>query len=211
MTKRLLMLLAFALAGTCFAAEWELGGSAGMMLYKNLTVTQGSNTADAGLKTGLGVGAFLTQNSAKHLGGQLRYMMGFSDLKLKGGSGEATFSARTHTITYEILYYANKRIAKVRPYIAGGAGMKIFQGTGKEQLTQPLAQYALLTKTSQTTWVASFGAGVKGQLGKRAFVYFEVRDYLSPKPDKVIAPAPGAKISGMLHDITPMAGISIGF
>ena len=211
MQKLTLCLLAFALAGSCLAAEWELGGVAGFEVYKNLSVTQGSQTASAGLKPGLTAGAFLTQNSAKHLGGQLRYMMGFSDLKLSSGGTETAFSAQTHAFTYEILYYANKRIKKVRPYLAGGGGLKIYRGTGKEQLVQPLGQFAILSKTSQSTPLISVGGGVKGQLGKRTFVYFEARDYITTAPKKVIAPVPNAKLGGWLHGFTPMVGISVGF
>jgi hypothetical protein len=211
MQKLTVCLLALALTGACYAAEWELGGMGGLMWYKNVTVTQGSASASAGFKPGLGAGAFVTQNSSGRLGGQLRYLMGFSDMKLSSGGTETTFSAQTHTITYEILYYANKRIAKVRPYLAGGGGVKFYRGTGKEVASQPLGQFAILTKTQQTTGIISVGGGVKGQIGKRAFVYFEVRDYFGPSPKDVIAPVPPGKLSGWMHDITPMVGISIGF
>lgn len=212
MHKLTVCILALALAGACSAAEWELGGLGGAMVFKNASVKLGQESADAGLKPGLGVGAFLTQNSSGRLGGQLRYLMGFSDFKLSSGGTDATFSGQTHTITYEILFYANKKVAKVRPYLAAGAGVRIYRGTGKEtEEAPPLAQFAILSKTQQTTGIVSVGGGVKGQLGKRSFIYFEVRDYFGPAPKDVIAPMSGAKLSGWLHGFTPMVGISIGF
>jgi len=38
-----------------------------------------------------------------------------------------------------------------------------------------------------------------------------VRDYITPFPNKVIAPAPGAKVGGWLQDFVPMFGVSWTF
>jgi hypothetical protein len=42
-------------------------------------------------------------------------------------------------------------------------------------------------------------------------VRVEVRDYFSSFPTKVIAPAPGAHLSGWLNDIVPMVSITFLF
>jgi hypothetical protein len=36
----------------------------------------------------------------------------------------------------------------------------------------------------------------------------EFRDYVTPFPEKIIAPAPGAKYGKILNDFVPMASIS---
>ena len=59
--------------------------------------------------------------------------------------------------------------------------------------------------------MASFGGGLKYKLGQHTFLRTEVRDYLTVFPTDLIAPAPGAKLSGLLHDIVPMIGISYEF
>jgi hypothetical protein len=68
-------------------------------------------------------------------------------------------------------------------------------------------QHALLTRTRQVQPVASLGAGIKLRLGKNLLLRAEFRDYVSPFPTQVIAPAGGAKIDGWLHDMVPLIGL----
>lgn len=39
----------------------------------------------------------------------------------------------------------------------------------------------------------------------------EFRDYITPFPSDVVAPAPGARIKGWLQDFVPTVGISVRF
>lgn len=211
MRKLTVCLFALALGGTGLAQQWELGGAGGIGVYKNLTVTRGSQSVTAGFKEGVAFSAFAAQNMYQHLGGQFRYTFQFDDLKLSGNGAEASFSGLSHAVHYDLMFYGTRREAAVRPFIAAGGGIKIYRGTGKEQETQPLGQFALLTKTQQVEPLISVGGGVKVKLGRRAFLYAEVRDYITPTPKNVIAPFTGSKISGWVHDFVPMVAISIGF
>jgi hypothetical protein len=94
---------------------------------------------------------------------------------------------------------------------APGGGLSVFQGVGTESSYQPLSSFALLTKTSQWVPMATFGGGIKYAIGRRVLLRIEVRDYFSRFPTKVIAPAPGSHLAGWLHDVVPMAGISVVF
>jgi hypothetical protein len=99
----------------------------------------------------------------------------------------------------------------VRPYIAFGAGVKAFQGTGTEVAAQPLSKIALLTKTTELVPVASFGFGVKARLGEHWLLRAGVNDYFSPFPTKVFTPNTGSKTGGWFNDIVPLVGISYLF
>jgi hypothetical protein len=55
------------------------------------------------------------------------------------------------------------------------------------------------------------GGGVKLQIGRRGFVYIEARDYITRTPKNVITPFTGSTISGWVHGILPMLGVSLGF
>jgi hypothetical protein len=88
--------------------------------------------------------------------------------------------------------------------------MKFYRGTGTESVTQPLSQFALLTKANDLTGVVSVGGGVKMRLGSRAWLRFDVYDYMSPFPKQVIVPNVGANVEGWMHDIVPMVSISFG-
>ena len=128
---------------------------------------------------------------------------GFSTLHLGLG--------RSHIIHYDFLFHTKPREAKMRPFIAVGAGIKVFQGIGVERAFQPLSQFVLLTKEDQTLGLISVGGGVKWAYGNHLSVRVEVRDYITPAPKEVLVPSPGASISGWLHDILPLAGLSYRF
>ena len=211
MRKLTVCLSTLALAGTCLAQQWDVGVAGGVGIYKNVTVTRGSQEASAGFKPGVVVGAFTTQNISEHLGGQLRYTLGLNDMKLSSGGTETTFSAQTHAVHYDVLLFGAHRDATVRPFLAGGGGVKFYRGTGTEQVTQPLGQFAILSKTSHVRGLISVGGGVKVKVGARLYLTLEARDYITPAPTKVITPFSGSKLNGWMHEITPMLGVSIGF
>ena len=211
MRKHTVCLLTLALGGTCLAQQWEVGAAGGLEIYKNLTVTRGSLDATAGFKPGVAASVFAAQNLYQHLGGEFRYTIGLGDMKVSSGGTEATFAAQTHAVHYDLLFYGTRREAKVRPFVAAGGGVKVYRGTGKEQESQPLGQFALLTKTQQVEGLITVGGGVKLQVGRRSFVYIEARDYITRTPKNVIAPFTGSSISGWMHGYLPMLGVSIGF
>ncbi len=200
-----------AFAGACLAQHWELGGTGGVGIYKNNTISNGGESATAGFKPGAVVGGFAAQDLYSHIGGELRYMFQFNELKVSSGGAEATFSGQSHAIHYDLLFYGRSREAAVRPYLAGGGGVKIYRGTGTEHAEQPLLRCAALTRTQDVKGLITFGGGVKAKVGKRSFLYLEARDYLTPFPTKVIAPVPPSKLSGWMHDFVPMVSLSIGF
>ena len=80
-----------------------------------------------------------------------------------------------------------------------------------DELGERLERFAALTRTSEFVPLLSLGGGVRIRIGNNAFLRFDFRDYVTPFPTKVIAPAPGAAVSGWLHDLTPMVGISAFF
>ena len=211
MRRPRICLFALVLGGSCLAQQWELGASGGLAFYKDLTVTRGSQSATAGFKPGVAVSVFASQNLYQHLGGEFRYTFGFSDMKVSSGGTETTFSAQTHALHYDLLFYGARREAKVRPFVAAGGGIKVYRGTGKEQESQPLAQFAILTRTQQVEGLISVGGGVKLKVGQRASVCLEARDYITRTPQNVIAPWTGSTISGWVHGIMPMLGVSLRF
>jgi hypothetical protein len=92
-----------------------------------------------------------------------------------------------------------------------GAGLRIFRGTGTEEAYQPLYQFGYLTKTQQLKPMASVGAGVRFTLAHHFYLRTEFRDFITPFPTQVIAPAPGAKFGSILQDFVPMVAFSYEF
>ena len=204
--------LALLFAGIGAAQEWELGGMASYGFYKNATASNPDGSASAGFAPGPGFGALLGYNSSSRIGGEFRYTFETNSLRLSSGGTEAKFSGQAHVIGYDFIFHPRKlRNGKVQPFLAVGGGMKVYRGTGTEQAYQNLESFALLTKTQQVEPMLSVGGGIKVTIGRRLLLRAEVRDYLTPFPENVIAPLPPTKIGGWLNDFVPMIGISYIF
>lgn len=184
---------------------------AGGGFTNGVTVSNGIGSATTGFANGLATGAILGQNLYSRFGGELHYTVDFSDLRISGSGQSATFKGQTHSVHYDILVYGRPRGARLRPFAIAGGGMRDFRGVGTESPYQPLSNFALLTKTGQWTPVVTFGGGIKYTIAPRVLLRVEVQDYFSRFPTQVIAPAPGAHLSGWLNDLVPMAGITFVF
>jgi hypothetical protein len=192
-------------------AQFEVGALGGYTFPKDLTVKNATGSAAAGFKSGAAWGLFVGHNTYNYLSGEVRYTYLFSDLKLSRSGTEVTFPATTQLVHYDILLHAKKRESKVRPFLAVGGGVKIFHATGTERAFQPLSDFAALSRTNEVKPLISAGGGVKYKLNSRFTLRGEFRDYISPTPDKLIAPAPGATLGSWVHDFVPLVGLSITF
>ncbi len=201
-----LLLLALALS-SCWAQSWSIGGAAGFGFYKDATITNPSGSADAGFGPRIALSAVASEDILDHFGGEIRYSFLDGDSELKSGGREANMDAAAHALSYEILAYGAGRHARLRPFAAAGGGFKYYTGTGKEDPFQPLSDFAFLTHTNQIEGLVSFGGGVKYSVAEHWIARLDFRDLATPFPGKVIAPAPGAKVHGWLHDFVVMAGI----
>lgn len=209
---RLAICSGFLLAtAVCLAQGWEAGGAAGTGFSRGFAITNGSGRARVGFRTGPAFGAFLGQDIRSNLGGEIRYLFRTGNLHLSSGDAKATFNAQSHLIYYDVLFYSKPARARLRPFLAVGAGARIFRGSGQESTYQPLWQYVLLTRTTEAKPLLSLGAGVKATWGRRLLFRLEFRDYISPFPGQVIARSPGSKVGGILHDLLPQAGVSYTF
>jgi hypothetical protein len=191
------------LASAAFSQNWQAGVAAGGGFARSLPVAG----AKADLTRAPVFGAFLGQDVSRYLGGEIRYTLRTGDLRLRAGSTKAVFRGQSHLVHYDVLVHATPPASPVRPFLAAGAGVRVTRGTGAESAYQPLMEYALLTRTRQVQPVISFGGGVKIRAGRRMVVRVELRDYASPFPGEVIAPAPGVHAGNWLHDVTPMIGL----
>ncbi len=196
---------------SAMAQKWEFGGGIGGSFYLSRDVTNGSNAASAKLKTDVASSVWLGNNSSGKWGGEVRYDYQRGDYSLERGSTSARFGGETHAIHYDILWHATPRGSKVRPFLAAGAGIKVYRGTGQELVTQPLSQYALLTKGNELKALLSLGAGVKWQISPSFQFRVEVHDYITPFPKEIIAPNVGSNVSGIMQNIVPLVGIAYTF
>ncbi|MBI3665153.1 MAG: outer membrane beta-barrel protein [Acidobacteria bacterium] len=207
-------ILFVAMLGAGFGLQaqdrFELGGLALATAYRGTGVQSGSTVGSIGFQPGPAGGGFVGQTMSDRIGGELRYLFAQNNLKLSSGGTETTFSGRSHIVAYDLLIYASRRNARIRPFLAGGGGLKYYQGTGTEQEVQALMNLALLSKTNEALPTADFGAGVKFRTSRNTMVRIEFRDYITKVP-KIFTAAPGATISGILHQWVPAFGFSWTF
>lgn len=193
------------------AQKWEFGGAAGGGFYTSRNVTNPAISGTAKIGTGIAASAWLANNNTEHWGGEIRYDFQQGELQLKSGAGRAAFGGQSHAVHYDFHLHMAGRESVVRPFVAFGGGFKMYRGTGTEVAAQPLNNLALLTKTTDLRPMASVGAGIKYQLTQRLGLRIEAHDYITPFPDKVIAPAMNSSVSGWLHDLVVSFGLSILF
>lgn len=193
------------------AQKWEVGAVGGGSFYTKADVNRGNSSAQASFAPGFGAGFVLGQDMGRYWGGEIRYTFQRNDAKLDGSGGKAEFGAQAHLIHYDFLLHLSPSGSKMRPYISFGAGIKHYRGSGTESVTQPLSEFAILTKSTDTTPMAVLGFGIKFKVGEKSVVRVEVKDNISPVPTKIITPNRGASLSGWLHNFTPMVGVSYAF
>jgi hypothetical protein len=203
--------LALLAGGAAAAQEYEIGAFGGAGFMGDAGVSGARGSASTGLAQGFSAGALAGNDMYANVSGEVRYLYRDSDLRLSSGGRKASFSATSHLIHYDLLFFLSPRRSRVRPFVAGGAGARVFRGTGRETAVQPLIEYAALTRTQEVKPLVSLGGGIRIDLSPRVRFRAEFRDYLSPFPKQVIAPVGGATISGWMHDFMPLAGISYTF
>jgi hypothetical protein len=203
-----LFVCAAVVAPAAMAQRWEVGGSVGGGFYTGQDVTNPSGSASAKIQTNIAASAFLVNHSAGKWSGELRYDYGRGDLALSQNGTQVLFTSETHAMHYDVQWQFAPQEAVVRPFVSGGAGVKIYKGTGTEQVYQPLSNFALLTRDQDLTALAVAGAGVRVRLTDHIALRLEVHDFLTPFPNKVIAPASGSKVGGWIQDIVPSVGLT---
>jgi Outer membrane protein beta-barrel domain len=210
-TSMLVVCSSLALVPAAFAQRWEFGGAVGGGFYTSQDVTNPTGSASAKVQSNFIGSAWLGNSGRGRWGGEIRFDYQMGDLHLSKGSQSASFSGNSYAVHYDVLYHFAETEARVRPFVSAGAGIKVYRGTGAEQVFQPLSDFALLTKDQDLTPLASVGAGVKVNLSQHAQVRLEIHDYFTSFPNKVIAPAAGAKVGGWIQDFVPMVGIAYTF
>jgi hypothetical protein len=190
------------------AQRWEVGGGVGGGFYTSQDVTNPTGSASAKIQTNVAGSVWLDNHSGGRWSGELRYDYQRGDLLLNQNGTQASFGAQTQAMHYDLQWRFTPQEATFQPFVAAGGGVKIYQGTGTEPVYQPLGNFALLTKVQDLTPLVSVGGGFRVKLTQHLALRLEVHDFLTPFPNKVIAPAANSKVGGWLQDFVPMVGLS---
>ena len=197
-------LTALAMLSTpvAFAQKWEVGGGGGASFYNSRPVNTSVASVDAGFKTGFAGTGYFGQNGDL-IGGEVRYSYQKNDMQLKSGSTSYSMGGYTQAFHYDVLIYAAKKAARVRPYGLVGGGVKEYVGTGPDVAIQPLGDVVVLTRTTDWKPLLTFGGGVKFYASQHFVVRAEFLVQMTPVPQNVITPVTG-KIDGWYMNYLPI-------
>jgi hypothetical protein len=146
-----------------------------------------------------------------YVGGEIRYMFRNGQPELRSNGIVVSGSGYANAVTYDLLVYTSPRESKIRPFVAGGAGIKVYSSTNRFDVNQPLADFALLTRVNQVEPAISVGGGLKWMFSRHTVFRLDFRTLMTPLPDRVFRPAGLSRIHGWLFDFVPLAGVSYSF
>ena len=203
--------VASVLSMPCLAQEWELGGTGGYGWSTNPSIVHPTGSIQPGFAPKGSIGVVFGNNMYEHMEGEFRYMFQFGDPQLQSQGIRVSAPGYTNTITYELLFHATNREAKVRPFVAAGAGIRVYTGGGDSSLGNPPLNSALLRQGTQVEPAISVGMGLKYQIHKHAILRVDFRTYMTPFPDQIFKPAGASTVNGWVFSFVPLGGISFVF
>jgi hypothetical protein len=195
----------------CLSQQWEVGGSGGYGWYASPSISNPFGSAQAGFPAKGAIGAVFGENLYEHLGGEIRYVFRFGGPELKSDGIQTNIRGYTNVVVYDFLFHMTTRENKVRPFIAAGAGIKAFTGTGDFIVNQPLQDFARLVPHTEVEPTISVGAGLKYRVAKHVQLRADFRTYFSPLPGDIFRRPHNAVQRGWIYDFVPMGGISYLF
>jgi hypothetical protein len=206
-----MLLLMLAASIVCHGQKWEVGGAGGYGWYSNPTVSGADGLAEAGFPAKAAVGAVLGNNMYEYLGGELRWLFRFGGPQLKSDGLQFNINGHTNVIVYDLLIHVKPRDKRFRPFLAGGAGIKVFSGTGDNFISNPFSNLVRLSPHTQVEPAISAGGGVKYRITRHAQLRADFRTYFSPLPDRIFRRPFSVRTRGWVYDFVPLVGVSYVF
>jgi hypothetical protein len=201
----------------CRAQGWEVGAVAGYGAYSNASIVNNiGESASAGFHRfyqGWALGATFGEDEYNYIGGEVRYLFQWDSPELRFQGTRATIDGYSNVVVYDLLIHMRSQGKRIRPYVAGGGGVKVYTGSNLRflTLTQPLPQFAVLQPCTEVEPAVSLGAGLKYRVKRHVFLRADFRAYMTPLPDKLFRTTPLSAIRGWVYDFVPQLGVSYTF
>ena len=207
------VVFALAIPAVCCSQQWEVGGTGGYgwLLNPSISSPSQSGSAEAGFRSQAAIGVIFAQNMYNYVGGEVRYLFQFGGPELQSAGTKVSMTGYSNSISYDLMVHMASRDSRVRPFVSGGAGIKVYTGSGFVAPGQPLVGFALLTPQNQVEPLIGFGGGVKCRFAKHAQFRAEFRVNTTPVPNRIIRPTGLSAIHGWAFDLVPQVGVSYVF
>jgi hypothetical protein len=211
LSKLLFVLFAMTFSNVCLAQKWEIGGTGGFSWYTNPSISDGGGlSAEAGFPPKGAFGVVFGNNMYEHVGGEIRYLFQLGGPQLRSDGTQVNMTGHTNLIVYDLLIHLTPRDNRLRPFFAGGAGIKVFSGTG-DFVNNPLNNFVRLRSETEVEPAISAGGGVKYRITRHAQLRMDFRTYFSPLPRDIFRRTAGTNVHGWIYGFVPMVGVSYVF
>ena len=205
------VMFASALSSLCLAQEWELGAAGGYGWNANPSIIGPAGSIRSGFASKGAMGVVFGQNMYEHIGGEVRWLYQFGGPELRFQGVQANASGYSNLITYDVLFHVTNREARIRPFIAGGAGAKIYTGNQLRSDGLPVVGSAVLVPCTQVEPAISVGGGLKYRVARHGILRLDFRTYMTPLPDRILRPTGLSQVHGWVYNFVPLGGLSFIF
>ena len=210
-TSYRIAMVALALSVSCLGQEWEVGAAGGYGWSSNPSIVSSAGSIQSGFAPKGAIGVVFGQNMYEYLGGEVRYLFQFGGPRLQWQGNDLSATGYSNLITYDLLFHLTNRESKFRPYVAGGAGVKIYTGGELRFASQPFPGSAVLVPNNQVEAAISVGAGLKYRVSRHALLRLDFRTYMTPFPDQILRPTGLSQVHGWIYSFVPLGGVSFIF
>ena len=198
-------------ASACPAQQWEIGAGGGYGIYHNASIYAPAGKATAGFRNRFVFTAVFGEDLYRRIAGEVRYTYQDGDPFIEAGSVRANIQGQSHAFHYDLLAHARTREAKLRPYLALGAGAKLYRVTGPANPNQALGAIGKLASQDEIKPLVTAGGGIRFRLRQNLVIRLDFRDYITPFPKNVIQPTPLGTARGIFHQFTPLLSAGMLF
>jgi opacity protein-like surface antigen len=198
-------------ANAAFSQQYEVGANVGYGLYRDGSIYSADGSAKAGIRNRFAAGITLTDEFAKYVSFEFRYLYQDGHPFLQAPGVKADIQGQSDALTTELLFHFKTREHRWRPFLAGGSGAKEYIIAGPAPFPQPIPQIASLTTNDVWKVAFSVGGGVKFRLIDHLLLRADFLDYLTTFPRQQIVPAPHNTARGIFEQFTPLFGVSYTF
>jgi hypothetical protein len=206
-----IIIAAAAFSFPCLAQEWEFGAAGGYGWYVNPSIVSAARSVESGFASKGVMGVVFGQNLYEYIGGEIRWLYQFGGPILKSQGVETSSTGYSNLITYDVLFHIANREAKLRPYVSGGAGVKVYTDSQRRSVGRPFLDSAVLVSRSQAVAAISAGGGLKYKVSRDIMLRVDFRTYFTPCPDQILRPIGASYIRGWMYNFVPLGGVSFVF
>jgi hypothetical protein len=204
---RIVSLLLAAFGGAS-GADWQATASAGFGKYQYVSLQGPAGAGEAGIGARYVLDAAIGRALGDHLAVEGAWTFQDGDFEIRSAGVKTAFDAHAHAFHGGLYYYFRGRTAKLRPFVDGGAGVRLYQGIEAVR-PRPLAAFGAFADGTDARALLIIGGGVEWSVTARWAIRVGVREFATPFPSFVIIPAAGVGVGGWLRDVVATVGIQV--